>query len=91
MRNIDVNDIKNVENPYLIDVRTNLEQLFGMIDGAISMPMDTVEANLDKLPKDREIYVVCKSGNRSRQVCEFLDSKGYKTVNLLGGMSSYIK
>lgn len=89
MKNLYVNEIKKIDKPYLIDVREKDEQAYGMIPGAISMPLMTIPEKLNSLPKDKTIYVVCESGGRSFNACEFLANRGFDCVNLLGGMSLY--
>lgn len=62
----------------------------GHIEGATNVPLRHVlEASLD-LSLDEPIVVVCRSGRRSRGVCEQLAKRGFrKLVNLQGGMLEY--
>ena len=73
----------------LLDVRTKTEIARGMIDGFINIPLDTLRDNLDKLPKDKPVYVHCHSGLRSYIACRILSGKGYDCYNLAGGWRLY--
>lgn len=80
-------------NAYLLDVRTPREVSAGVIEGAAVLDMmssDFME-KYNTIPKDKNIYVYCRSGNRSKQVLEFLKSKGYASVyHLDGGIKAWI-
>lgn len=70
----------------LVDVRRPDEFAAGHIEGAMLMPLDTVEANYSKLPKDVKLVVYCRSGHRSGQAVSILQSHGYKNaVSMNGG------
>lgn len=43
----------------VIDVRDAASYASGHIPGALNIPMASVEANLDRIPKDREIVTYC--------------------------------
>ena len=73
----------------LLDVRTKTEIARGMIDGFVNIPLDTLRDNLDKLPKDKPVYVHCHSGLRSYIACRILSGKGYDCYNLAGGWRLY--
>ena len=54
--------------------------------------MNTIPENIDKLDKDKEIVVLCKSGIRSEKVCEFLIKNNFKnSKNLSGGIVEWSK
>jgi rhodanese-related sulfurtransferase/DNA-binding transcriptional ArsR family regulator len=44
----------------LIDVRPEREYVAGHVPGALSMPLDTVEARVGELPRDRAIVAYCR-------------------------------
>jgi len=44
----------------LIDVRPRLEYVSGHVAGAISIPVDELEARIGELPSDREIVAYCR-------------------------------
>ena len=90
MREINVNEIDKIKDAYIIDVREDIElKETGTIKGAVHIPMMTVPNNLNKIPKDREIYILCRSGRRSYDVSAYLCELGYDAVNLAGGIIEY--
>lgn len=72
---------------YLLDVRTEAEFSDHRIPGSINIPIDKLEQNLEKLPKDKCIVTVCEHGVRSGRAAEFLKQKGYDAKNLKDGLT----
>jgi len=78
------------DKPYMIDVREDEEVAQGMIPGAIHLPMGQIPGRMGEIPQDGEVIFICRSGNRSGQVCEYLRMMGYDSpVNLTGGMLAW--
>mgnify|MGYP001112859496 CR=1 FL=1 len=75
----------------LVDVRAaDQVKEEGMITGAINVPFDSVEANLDKLPKDKTIALYCNTGTKSAEVAKQLEGLGYENiVNSIEGVKEY--
>lgn len=73
----------------VIDVREDDEFESGHIKTAKHIALGTIPNNLDKLDEKEEYYVICHSGARSARAAMFLGNKGYKIVNVMGGMSAY--
>ncbi|WP_303773987.1 MULTISPECIES: rhodanese-like domain-containing protein [Anaerolinea] len=79
--------------PFILDVRTEKEYTEdGHIEGSVHIPINTLWANLDKLPaKDARIVVLCKSGHRGALAMMALRMNGYTdVVNLLGGTNAWV-
>ncbi len=74
------------EELYLVDVREDEETEMGKIKQAAHIRMGDVPENLDKLDKDKEYIIICRSGRRSENVCHYLQDQGYKVRNMEGGM-----
>lgn len=70
----------------IIDVREVDEVAAGKIPGAINIPLGLLEFRMNELDKNTEYTMVCRSGGRSGQATKFLESHGYKVVNMAGGM-----
>ncbi len=75
--------------PYIIDVRQSAEFKSGHIPGAQLVPLDKLSQHMSKLPKDREILCVCRSGARSGSAARQLTNAGYTAINMRGGMMSW--
>ena len=80
----------------LIDVRTPEEFAEVRAEGAVSVPLDTVDvAAIEaarKCDEDQPTFVICKVGGRSMMACEFLAQHGMKNlVNVAGGTDEWVK
>lgn len=85
-----MNDATENDEVTLVDVREPYEYAEGHVPGALSMPLGQVVALAADLPKDRPLYVICRSGNRSLQAAEALVEAGFHDVrNVGGGMISW--
>lgn len=72
----------------LVDVRSSQEYAAGHIQGAENMDFlgRQFKARAENLPKEKPIYVYCKSGTRSKMAARTLQKLGFeKVVNLSGG------
>jgi adenylyltransferase/sulfurtransferase len=70
----------------LLDVREPFESEICSIGGEL-IPKDTVLTNLERLPRDKEIVVYCRSGGRSQWIAEQLQRVGFEQLsNLAGGI-----
>ena len=85
----DVENLPRDGSVFLLDVRTKTETARGMIEGAVNIPLDTLRENLDKLPRNKPIYVNCHSGQRSYIACRILSANGFDCYNLAGGWRLY--
>lgn len=73
----------------LLDVRNPDEWTVGRARGAVHIPLPQLADRTGKLPRDRKIVVVCRSGNRSRVATRKLRKLGFDAVNLAGGMRGW--
>ncbi|GAJ58595.1 hypothetical protein B23_1806 [Geobacillus thermoleovorans B23] len=77
------------ESLHIIDVREPEEVAAGKIPGAVNIPLGLIEFRMHELDKNEEYILVCRSGGRSGRAAEFLDSRGYRVVNMTGGMLAW--
>jgi NADPH-dependent 2,4-dienoyl-CoA reductase/sulfur reductase-like enzyme/rhodanese-related sulfurtransferase len=73
---------------FLLDVREPVELAVESAPGAVNIPLGQLRARLGELPRDREILVICRSGQRAYSATRLLLQKGFKARNLAGGMLS---
>lgn len=73
----------------LIDVREESEYEFCNIGGQL-IPMGELLQNLDKISRDKDVIIHCKSGGRSGAIVGALMARGYDNVlNLRGGILAW--
>jgi rhodanese-related sulfurtransferase len=74
----------------LVDVREPHEYALADLPDSIKVPLQTLPRSLEKVPRDREVVVYCRSGGRSANAVQFLQQMGYdKAVNLAGGVNAW--
>lgn len=77
----------NDKDKVFVDVRTPGEYRSRSISQFKNIPLGS---DYSKLPKDKEIVVICQSGMRSKQACSQMKKLGFeKVTNVRGGMSAY--
>ena len=75
------------ENTFVLDVRTPEEFQLDHLDDATNIEVDSIRENLDRIPKDKKIYIYCGVGLRGYVAARILRQKGFKEVyNLSGGL-----
>ncbi|MEY3049302.1 MAG: hypothetical protein RL365_1340 [Bacteroidota bacterium] len=72
----------------ILDVRTPGEYAGGHIKGSKNIPLQSLQQNLSKIPKDKVIITCCASGMRSGSAKSILLSSGFKEVHNGGGWMS---
>ena len=55
------------------------------IAGSLSIPLNHLQENLEKLPKDRPLLVYCAGGYRSSIAASLLQSRGFHRVSEIAG------
>ncbi len=81
--------LERKEDLLLLDVRTPREYDDCAIKGAQLLPVQELSFRVGELPKDREIVVYCRIGNRSAFAAAYLARLGYTVRNLEGGILSW--
>ena len=81
--------IENGEKLNLIDVREVDEVKAGHIHGITHIPLGLLEFRTHELDKNKSYIMVCRSGGRSGQAAQYLESNGFDVTNMTGGMLSW--
>ncbi|MFN3873002.1 MAG: rhodanese-like domain-containing protein [Ignavibacterium sp.] len=88
-----INIIEKDSSVIILDVRTPAELAgpLGKIDKAINIPIQELPERINELKpyKEKLIYVICRTQNRSFASSQFLNKNGFNTVCVLGGMTEY--
>lgn len=78
--------IINDHDKVFVDVRTKGEYKTNGLRQFKNMPLGS---DFSRLPKDKDIYVICQSGMRSKAACKQMKKLGYNVTNIRGGMNAY--
>ncbi|MEI6152630.1 MAG: FAD-dependent oxidoreductase [Deltaproteobacteria bacterium] len=73
---------------FLLDVRNPPELAVEHVPGAVNIPLPELRARLNELPRNQEILVICRSGQRAYYATRILLQNGFKARNISGGMLS---
>ncbi len=95
-KNVDVAEFEKLIKSgkgQLVDVRTPGEFNRGYIEGAKNINIaDNFAENIQKLDKNKPVYVYCAVGGRSSQAMRMMHQMGFKEVyNLMGGYNAWAK
>ena len=82
-----VDEWRNMADAVLIDVREADEFRAGHIPGAINVPLSGIDTV--SIPKDKQVFVYCLRGTRSRQAVGKMKKMGYAKVKSIGGIVCY--
>ena len=92
MLQISIIDILRLNNPIIIDIRSNYTYNLGHISGAISVPYYNLLNNHSHyLSKYNRYYLYCDTGEQSLEIVIRLNKFGYDTVSVIGGYEEYLK
>jgi len=84
--------MQNGSAPIILDVREDFELEISKIDGAMHIPMNQIPNRINELNPDVDYVVMCRTGVRSSQICEFLSNQNFQSVaNLVGGINEWAK
>jgi hydroxyacylglutathione hydrolase len=82
--------LSSPQPPLVIDVRTPHERDQKHIAGSLSIPLNHLTENMEKLPKDRALLVYCAGGYRSSLAASLLQGGGFARVSeIAGGITAW--
>lgn len=92
MFQISIVELLMINNPIIIDIRSNYSYNLGHISGAISVPYYNLLNNYSHyLSKYNRYYLYCDTGDQSLEIVERLNKFGYDTLSIIGGYQEYLR
>ena len=95
MKSITIESLERTDKDkvLVVDIRPEDQYQRGTFPGAVNLPMAEFEDRKTelKLYKDKEIYLMCHTGERSLEYVQDLIADGYDAGNVTGGYRSYLK
>ncbi|WP_018117944.1 rhodanese-like domain-containing protein [Corynebacterium mastitidis] len=89
MRSVNVTEVP--ADAQFIDVREPDEYAQGHARGAINIPMSEFVGRIGEISTERDVYLICKLGGRSRECGEYLEQArgGERVINVEGGTEAW--
>ena len=95
MKSITIESLERADKDkvLVVDIRPEEQYQRGTFPGAVNLPMAEFEDRKTELEpyKDKEIYLMCHTGERSLEYVQDLLADGYDAGNVTGGYRSYLK
>ena len=95
MKSITIESLERTDKDkvLVVDIRPEDQYQRGTFPGAVNLPMAEFEDRKTELElyKDKEIYLMCHTGERSLEYVQDLITDGYDAGNVTGGYRSYLK
>ena len=89
---ISIEELFNLNNPIIVDIRNSYYYNLGHIKNAISIPYYNLLNNYSHyLNKDNTYYLYCDIGDQSYEIADRLQKLGYQTISIDGGYLAYCR
>ena len=83
--------IEDAGEKLVIDIRSEEDYKRETYPGAIHIFHEHFMDELDRVPKDRPVYLICYTGQKSDDIAEELSGQGYEIYSIDGGFHSYLR
>jgi rhodanese-related sulfurtransferase len=75
----------------VVDVREPMEYVAGHVPGALLIPMGQLASRMGELEKDKPVFVICASGNRSLAMTDLLNGNGFDAKSVASGTKGWVR
>ena len=82
---------EDVREKLVVDMRSAAEYERETYPGAVNIDKDDFEHHIEELPKDKPIYLICYTGQKSDEIAENLSEQGYEIYSIEGGYRSWLR
>ena len=86
-KQVNVDKVRDLveKGAYIVDVRERMEYENGHIKGAVNIPLSELRDRVNEIPKDKPVYLYCRTGQRSYNAALALQNLGCNNViNITG-------
>ncbi len=79
----------DLKKDFFLDVRNKEEYKKSHVGGALNIPLNHLRSEMNRLPRDRAIYVYCGVGQRAYYATRVLLENGFDARNISGGIQTF--
>jgi tRNA(Ile)-lysidine synthase TilS/MesJ/rhodanese-related sulfurtransferase len=87
---ITIEELEEIEEKYVIDIRKKEDYEKETYPGAVNIFWEEFEQQIQEVPKDRPVYLICYTGQRSDEICDKWNEQGYQFYSLEGGYHAWL-
>lgn len=93
MKTIEVSELEKLDpaSVTIIDVRKEEDYARNTIPHAVNLPIETFQEALPELDREKPVYVLCHTGEKSQAIVEMLEEAGYDAANISGGYRAFLR
>lgn len=93
MRSVTIEELERMdaESVQIVDIRPEEDYHRGTFGKAVNIPMAEFQGRTGEIEKNKPVYVLCHTGERSVDYVEELESSGYDAWNIEGGYRSFLR
>ena len=86
-RQVPVSDVRSLveNNAFIVDVREENEYAGGHLLNSVNIPLSQLRERMEEIPKDRPVYLHCRSSQRSYNAIMALQGHGYENLYNISG------
>lgn len=88
---VEAHRLMDQDEAVLVDVRTKEEWKQGHVEGAVHISLPSLENQLRRIPTDKPVLVICRSGSRSARAVSLLRRAGFDARNVKGGILAWAR
>lgn len=75
----------------VIDIRSREEYEKETYPEAVHIFWEEFDRHIDEIPKDKPVYLICYTGQKSDEIAERLSEEGYEIYSIENGYHSYLR
>ncbi len=93
MESIEIEDLLNMDSGQvtIVDIRSGEDFKRGSIPGAIHIPGQEFHERMGEINLSKPLYIMCHTGERSKELVQALEKEGQKATNVSGGYRAFLR
>lgn len=82
---------EDTRDKQIIDLRSEEDFVKETYPGAMNLYWEDLGERVDEIAKDKPVYLICYTGQKSDEIAQDLQEQGYETYSVEGGYRAYLR